>query len=241
MNSSDRVAVVTGSGSGIGAEVARQLADAGFRVVVVGRREDMLRDTAAHDPQRIDVQPLDVGDRSAVDAMVRHVVESYGRLDVLVNSAGTNTVTRAAAEVSLEEWERILKVNATGAFNCIQAVIPQMRAQAGGTIVNISSVAGRRAIPLGGVAYNASKFAMTALGTTVGEEEKDHGIRVTNIYPGEVETPILDARPVPVSAEHRARILQPGDVAQAVLLACTLPPRARIPELVIVPTIQSFM
>ncbi len=168
-------------------------------------------------------------------------MESFGRLDVLVNSAGTNTVTRAAAEVSLEEWERILKVNATGAFNCIQAVIPQMRAQAGGTIVNISSVAGRRAIPLGGVAYNASKFAMTALGTTVGEEEKDHGIRVTNIYPGEVETPILDARPVPVSAEHRARILQPGDVAQAVLLACTLPPRARIPELVIVPTIQSFM
>ena len=117
----------------------------------------------------------------------------------------------------------------------------QMRKQGGGTIVNISSVAGKRAIPLGGVAYNASKFAMTALGTTVGEEEKEHGIRVTNIYPGEVETPILDARPVPVSVEHRAKILQPEDVASAVLLACTLPARARIPELVIVPTTQSFV
>ena len=116
-----------------------------------------------------------------------------------------------------------------------------MRKQGGGTIVNISSVAGKRAIPLGGVAYNASKFAMTALGTTVGEEEKEHGIRVTNIYPGEVETPILDARPVPVSVEHRAKILQPEDVASAVLLACTLPARARIPELVIVPTTQSFV
>lgn len=241
MDASDRLAVVTGAGSGIGAEVARQLAEAGFRVVAVGRREEALKGTAAHESQRIVAHALDVGDRSAVDAMIQAVVERHGRIDVLVNSAGTNTVKRAAADVSLAEWERILHVNATGAFNCIQAVIPQMRSQGGGTIVNISSVAGRRAIPLGGVAYNASKFAMTALGTTVGEEEKEHGIRVTNIYPGEVETPILDARPVPVSAEHRARILQPGDVAAAVLLACTLPPRARIPELVIVPTIQSFV
>jgi len=237
----DRIAVVTGAGSGIGAEVARQLAAANFPVVAVGRREDALRQTASQDPQRIIAHPLDVGDRSAVDAMVKAVVEQHGRIDVLVNSAGTNTVNRAAADVSLAEWERILHVNATGAFNCIQAVIPQMRSQGSGTIVNISSIAGRRAIPLGGVAYNASKFAMTALGTTVGEEEKEHGIRVTNIYPGEVETPILDARPVPVSAEHRARILQPTDVAQAVLLACALPPRARIPELVIVPTMQSFV
>jgi NADP-dependent 3-hydroxy acid dehydrogenase YdfG len=241
MNHSDRIAVVTGAGSGIGAEVARQLAEAGFQVVAIGRREEKLRETASFDSQRIHVQPLDVGDRVAVDSMIQAVVNQHGRIDVLVNCAGTNTVDRASASVSLAEWERILHVNVTGAFNCIQAVIPQMRSQGAGTIVNISSVAGRRAIPLGGVAYNASKFAMTALGTTVGEEEKDHGIRVTNIYPGEVETPILDARPVPVSAEHRARILQPEDVAQAVILACSLPPRARIPELVIVPTSQTFV
>lgn len=241
MNHSNQVAIVTGAGSGIGAAIARQLAVAGFVVVAVGRREDALRETAASDPQRIGVHALDVCDRAAVDRLVESVVGQHGRIDVLVNSAGTNTVERAAASVSPEEWNRILQVNATGAFNCIQAVIPQLRGQGGGTIVNISSVAGRRAIPLGGVAYNASKFAMTALGTTVGEEERENGIRVTNIYPGEVETPILDARPVPVSAEHRARILQPDDVAQAVLLACSLPARARIPELVIVPTIQSFV
>ena len=116
-----------------------------------------------------------------------------------------------------------------------------MREQKRGTIINIASVAGRRAIPLGGVAYNASKFAMTALGSTVGEEEKGNGIRVTNIHPGEVETPILDARPVPVSAEHRAKILQPDDLADAVLMVVKLPPRARVPELVIVPTTQTFV
>jgi NADP-dependent 3-hydroxy acid dehydrogenase YdfG len=237
----EQVAIVTGAGSGIGSAVAWTLANAGFQVIAVGRRAAALDATVTGDPQKIAAHPLDVVDRSAVDQLVASVIGTHGRIDVLVNCAGTNTAKRAVAEVTPEEWERILQVNVTGAFNCIQAVIPQMRKQQGGTIINISSVAGLRAMPLGGVAYNASKFAMTALGITVGEEEKGNGIRVTNIYPGEVETPILDARPVPVSAEHRARILQPEDVAQTVLLACTLPARARIPELVIIPTIQSFV
>lgn len=241
MNSSTKTAIVTGAGSGIGAAISEHLALQGFRVVAVGRREAALQETAKFNPVQISVKAVDVSDRAAVDELMTSVVADHGSIDVLVNSAGTNTVDRAVADVSLEEWNRILQVNATGAFNCIQSVIPQMREQGGGTIVNISSVAGRRAIPLGGVAYNASKFAMTALGATVGEEEKDNGIRVTNIYPGEVETPILDARPVPVSAEHRTRILQPEDVAAAVLLACTLPARARVPELVIVPSTQSFV
>jgi NADP-dependent 3-hydroxy acid dehydrogenase YdfG len=108
-------------------------------------------------------------------------------------------------------------------------------------MINISSVAGKRANPLGGVAYNASKFAMTALGLTVAQEEKDHGIRVTNIYPGEVDTPILEQRPQPVTAEHRARILQPEDVAAAALMVAQLPPRAHVAELTIKPTAQGYM
>lgn len=236
-----KIAIVTGAGSGIGASIARSLAGGGFIVFAVGRREESLEQTVASYPESIHARPCDVCDRQAVDELVASVVQEFGRVDCLVNSAGTNTADRTASDVSPEEWNRIFQVNATGAFNCIQAVNPPMRENGGGTIVNISSVAGKRAIPLGGVAYNASKFAMTALGTTVGEEEKGHGIRVTNIYPGEVETPILDARPVPVSAEHRARILQPEDVASAALLACTLPPRARVPELVIIPTTQSFV
>ncbi|MCL4104824.1 UNVERIFIED_CONTAM: hypothetical protein GTU68_034263 [Idotea baltica] len=236
-----KIVIVTGGGSGIGAAIAENLSRECARVWILGRRAEALNEIASRNPDRISAHACDVSDRTSVDELVSEVIREFGRVDVLVNSAGTNTVKRSIAETSLEDWERILRVNTTGAFNCIQAVLPHMREQKDGTIVNISSVAGRRAIPLGGVAYNASKFAMTALGATVGEEEKDNGIRVTNIYPGEVETPILDARPVPVSAEHRARILQPEDVAATVLLACTLPARARVPELVIVPSTQSFV
>ena len=104
----------------------------------------------------------------------------------------------------------------------------------------VSSVSGIRASKLGGVAYSASKFAMAALGTAVALEEGVNGIRVTNVFPGEVDTPILESRPVKVSDEHRARILQPEDVAAAVLMIACLPPRAHIAELIIKPTTQDF-
>jgi NADP-dependent 3-hydroxy acid dehydrogenase YdfG len=138
------------------------------------------------------------------------------------------------------DWDKLMQVNATAAFNTMHAVLPQMRERQDGLIINISSVAGLRASMLGGVAYSASKFAMTALGTCVGLEERNNGIRVTNVYPGEVETPILDARPVPVSAEHRARILQPEDIAAMVVAIAQLPPRAHVPDIVVKPTTQEF-
>jgi NADP-dependent 3-hydroxy acid dehydrogenase YdfG len=115
-----------------------------------------------------------------------------------------------------------------------------MRERRDGLIISISSIAGKRAMPLGGVAYNASKFAMGALGTTVGLEEAANGIRVTTIYPGEVDTPLLDRRPVKVSAEQKARILQPEDVAAAALMIAALPPRAHVPELIIKPATQVY-
>ncbi len=163
-----------------------------------------------------------------------------GPPDFVINSAGINVAKRSMAELSPENWDKLLGVNATGAYNLMHAVLPDMRERRDGVIVNISSIAGKRAALLGGVAYNASKFAMTALGMTVAQEEKDNGIRVCNVYPGEVETPILDNRPVPVTAEHRARILQPEDVADAVMMILRLPPRAHVPELVIKPTTQAY-
>ena len=240
MSLQDNVAIVTGGGSGIGAAIAVALANEGCHVYIVGRSESKLSDVA-NDSKLIVPHVGDVTDRSAVDTLIQQVKQKHGRIDLLVNSAGTNIAKRSIAELSVEDWERVMAINTSGAFNTIQAVLPTMREQKRGTIINIASVAGRRAILLGGVAYNASKFAMTALGATVGEEEKANGIRVTNIHPGEVETPILDARPVPVSAEHRAKILQPEDLAEAVLMVVKLPPRARVPELVIVPTMQTFV
>ena len=140
-----------------------------------------------------------------------------------------------------EQWDQVLAINATGTYNCMYAVLPQMRERGDGLIININSIAGRRAAALGGVAYDASKFAMAALGIAVGNEDAKYGIRITNIYPGEVNTPILENRPVPVSDEHKASILQPEDVGEVVVTIASLPPRAHIPELVIKPTQQAFV
>ena len=230
-----KTVLVTGGGSGIGAEIARTLADNGCRVAITGRRESRLQEVAASSQNEILYRVCDVGNLEDVAALFDWARAELGSIEVLVNSAGINIAKRSMADLDPAD-----RINATGAYNCIREALPQMREKQDGVIVNISSVAGIRAGLLGGVAYNASKFAMSALSLTVGEEESRNGIRLTSIYPGEVETPILDERPVPVSAEHRARILQPEDLAAAALMVISLPPRARVPELVIIPTTQSF-
>jgi NADP-dependent 3-hydroxy acid dehydrogenase YdfG len=120
-------------------------------------------------------------------------------------------------------------------------VLPGMRARKEGLVVNISSTSGKRAAPLGGVAYDASKFAVAALGTATWNEEAPNGIRVTTVFPGEVDTPILEKRPSPVSDERRAKMLLPEDVGQIVVAIALLPPRAHVPELIIKPISQEFI
>jgi NAD(P)-dependent dehydrogenase (short-subunit alcohol dehydrogenase family) len=242
MRLAGRSALVTGGGSGIGRGIALAFARDGCRVAIAGRREDALRETASlwRGEPSILWRAGDVADRASAGALCSWAAEALGALDILVNSAGINIPRRALAVLEPEDWERVLAVNATGAFLCMRAVLPGMRARRDGLIINISSVAGKRAALLGGVAYNASKFAMTALGATAAIEEARNGIRVTNIFPGEVDTPILERRPTPVSPEHRARMLQPEDVAAAALMVALLPPRAHVPELIIKPLAQDY-
>ena len=238
-----RTAVITGGGSGIGAGIARSLASEGCRVAIGGRREEQLRGVVQgwqQDPEII-CHALDVTDRSSVRTFFSWADEQLGRVDILVNSAGGNIPDRSMAAMRPEEWDRLLAVNATGAYNCLYAVLPQMRQRADGLIVNINSISGKRAGALGGIAYNAAKFAMTALGISVGCEEAASGIRITNVYPGEVNTPILDQRPVPVSDEHRQAILQPEDIANLVVAIVCLPQRAHVPEVVIKPLQQPYV
>jgi NADP-dependent 3-hydroxy acid dehydrogenase YdfG len=140
-----------------------------------------------------------------------------------------------------EQWDMVMDINATGAYNTMHAVLPQMRERQDGLIVNISSISGKRATALGGVAYSASKFAMAALGTAVANEDGKNGIRVTTVYPGEVNTPILDNRPNPVSDEHKAAILQMDDIGGLIVAIAALPPRAHVPELIVKPTHQEYM
>ncbi|MEX0700982.1 MAG: SDR family oxidoreductase [Planctomycetales bacterium] len=242
MQLAGKTALVTGGGTGIGAAIAVALAREGCRVVVTGRREEPLRATAAafEGTPPIAVRAADVVDRDSVGRLVGWMQGEFGRIDILVNSAGINIPKRSMLDMPPEEWDRVLRINATGPYNCMHAVLPGMRERRDGLIVNISSVSGIRAGTVGGVAYSASKFALAALGLSVGNEESARGIRVTNVYPGEVDTPILEQRPTPVTPEHRARILQPEDVAAAVVMVASLPPRARVPELMIVPAAQPF-
>ncbi|MEM9644894.1 MAG: SDR family oxidoreductase [Planctomycetota bacterium] len=244
MNSlKDKVVAVTGGGTGIGAGIAKVLAEAGCKVTVGGRRLEKLKESSGkiESLHPIRCHAIDVADADSIEAFFQDVTETVGEVDILVNSAGINIQNRRMDAMLPEDWQRVMDINATGAYRCMLEVLPAMRKRKDGLIVNISSVAGKRAITLGGVVYCASKFAMTALGTAVSNEVRDEGVRVTNVYPGEVNTPILDNRPVAVSDEHKAAILQPEDIASVVLSICALPPRANVPEIVIKPTTQEWV
>ena len=238
-----KVVAVTGGGTGIGAGIAKGLAEAGCQVTVGGRRLEPLQELAASVSSQhpIRAHAIDVADPDSVRSFFADLRSNVGDVDILVNSAGINIQKRTMAEMSPEDWDRVLQINASGAYRCMYEVLPAMRQRKDGLIVNISSVAGKRAISLGGIVYCASKFAMTALGTAVSNEVRDEGVRITNVYPGEVNTPILDNRPTPVSQEHKDSILQPEDIASVVVTICQLPPRANVPEVVIKPTTQEWV
>jgi NAD(P)-dependent dehydrogenase (short-subunit alcohol dehydrogenase family) len=238
-----RTALITGGGSGIGLGVAQALAAEGCRVAITGRREDVLRSAAAswRGTLPLLVHPCDVADRDSVQRLFAWADRELTQIDILVNAAGVNIKTRTMSEMTPEQWDYVLGVNATGAYHCMRAVLPQMQRRRDGLIINISSISGKRATALGGVAYSASKFAMAALGTAVANENTLTGVRITNVFPGEVNTPILEHRPTPVSDERKAAMLQPEDVGQLVLAIACLPPRAHIPEVVIKPVQQEYM
>ncbi|MGE0534504.1 MAG: SDR family oxidoreductase [Pirellulales bacterium] len=251
-----RTAVITGGGTGIGQAIALAFAREGCRVAIGGRRLDKLQEAvAAWEKEKppaasragsqaaaptVVAHELDVADRRSVDAFFAWARQQVGPVDILVNNAGVNLVRRSMRELDPADWDRLMAVNATGSYNCLRAVLPDMRERRDGLLIHVSSISGKRAGLLGGVAYNASKFAQTALANTVALEEGKNYIRVSTIFPGEVETPILEHRPTPVSAERRAVILQPEDVAAAALFIAGLPKRAHIPELIIKPTVHDY-
>ncbi len=232
-------ALVTGGGSGIGLAVAPE----GARVAITGRSEDRLRAAATvlGAGERVIWHAADVSQPEPVAALVKDVTARLGRIDILVNNAGANIKQRSFRELTPETWKYLVAANLDGAFYCIHAVLPQMLERKEGLIINVNSTSGKRAGPLGGAAYSAAKFGLRGLAMAVAAEEKSSGVRVSTIYPGEVDTPILEHRPNPVTDEHRKGILQADDVAAAVIFIATLPPRAWVPELVIAPTKQQYV
>ena len=236
---SGKVVLITGGGSGVGQATARLFAQLGARVAITGRDQGKLLVTAEGSPG-IFAKAADVTDPTSVAGLVKAVTDTLGRIDILVNNAGTNIKARRMRELSVENWNRLVRTNLDGAFFCIREVLPQMIARKDGVIINVNSISGKRAYPLAGAGYAAGKFGLNALAGCLASEELESNIRVSSIYPGEIDTPILEVRPTPVTAEQRARILKPEDVAAAILWVAGLPPHVSVPELIIKPTAQQY-
>jgi NAD(P)-dependent dehydrogenase (short-subunit alcohol dehydrogenase family) len=239
MELTGKIALVVGGGGGMGLAIGKALAGEGCQVALSDCDEQAARKAAdaAGGGSPLPWRTCDVTDRGQVAQLFLWVARELGTVDILVNCAGINISNRMMATIEPAEFDRVVAVNFTGAFNLIHAALPAMREKRSGLIFNIVSVAGKRVLPVAGVPYCTSKFAMGALGTFVNLEEcEKNGIRVTNIYPGEANTPLVDKRPTPPPPEKRARMLQPEDIAACVLFVAKLPPRAVVPELVITPT-----
>lgn len=233
-----KTAVVTGAGSGVGQAVALALLNQGWQVAIVGRREETLNETVARagaDAPKLSVFPCDIGNSTAVEALGKAIVAKLGPVEVLVNAAGTNAPKRALEVLSLEDYHQMMNTNLNGAYYCTQAFLPSMRANRSGTIVHIISDAGKQASPKAGPAYTMSKFGLAGLTQSINAEERGNGVRACAIFPGDIDTPLLDKRPSPPPAEARARMLRPEDVAECVLLAINLPPHAIVEELILRP------
>lgn len=234
-----KVAWITGAGSGIGAGTALAYAGVGMRLVLCGRREAELKQVAAQVVARggsARVAVLDVADADAVQAVADSIVAQEGRLDVLVNSAGLNVRERNWKHLQRAGWDQVLRIDLDGTFYCCHAALPMMRAQGDGLIINVSSWAGKHVSTLTGPAYSAAKFGVNAMTESLNIEEGIHGIRATAVCPGEVATPILDKRPIPVSAEDKARMVQADDCGELMLFLARMPVHVCLNEVTISPT-----
>ncbi|NJM67000.1 MAG: SDR family oxidoreductase [Acaryochloris sp. RU_4_1] len=233
-------ALITGASSGIGRATAVAFAKSGIDLALVGRSQSRLADLA-QDLQGlgIAVQPFRV-DLAAVDQVstqICHLLEQFGSIDILINNAGMG-YTAELLDTPLTDWQAVLNLNLTSPFQCIQAVLPQMRSQKSGTIINVISVAGRQAFPQWG-AYCASKFGLLGLTKTLAQEERPYGLRVTALCPGAVNTPLWDAATVNADFDRTA-MLSPEDVAQSILQIVQMPQHAVIEELVLMPNAGTF-
>jgi NAD(P)-dependent dehydrogenase (short-subunit alcohol dehydrogenase family) len=232
-----QVVLIFGASSGIGRATATGFAEAGASVAVAARRGSTLAELAAEigtSGHTALALPTDVSHRDQVDRAIASTIERFGRIDVLVNAAGLNTQHRRISDLQQAEWDRVLMTNLTGAFNTTQAVLPQMRSQGGGLIVQFSSVSGRWG-DLSGAAYQASKHGIVGICQATMVEERLNGIRVTAILPGLVDTPMPMNRLTPPSREIMDKALRPEDVAMGCLFLASLPARTYIPELIMMP------
>lgn len=226
-----RRALITGASSGIGKATALAFAKAGIDVALVSRSQEKLEGVAAV-AKEIGVEAkaftVDLGSVAQVKTKIQAIADEFGEIDILVNNAGIG-YTANLSDTPLEDWQRVIDLNITSVFQCMMAIVPGMRQRGKGTIINIASIAAKQAFA-GWGAYCVSKAGLLALSQTLAQEERVHGIRVTAICPGAVNTEIWDTETVNVNFD-RTKMLTPEIVAQTILHTALLPQEAVIEEL----------
>ena len=232
---SGQVAVVVGSSTGMGRATALAFAQSGASVVLAARSADKLKDLAAEIGDGAVACTTDVRNVDQVARLIQTTLDRSGRVDILVYATGTNIPDRSLEVLNHETWDMMVGTNLTGAFNCTKAVLPTMRAQKSGLIIYLSSGC-VQAPDVSGVSYQATKHGLSGLAHGTFKEEQENGIRTTVIFPGLCDTPLVLKRPTPTPPEVMAKALKPEDVADACLFVATTPARARVPELILLPS-----
>lgn len=234
----NKTAVITGGGSGVGRAIALKLVALDWRVVIIGRRVETLQETTAlagTNAINITHDVCDIGDSSAVAAVGKRILGRFGEVEVLVNAAGTNAPRRSLEVLSLEDYNAMIATNLHGAYYCVQAFLPNMRSRKSGTIINIISDAGKQASPKAGPGYVMSKFGLAGLTQSINAEERANGIRACAIFPGDIDTPLLNKRSQVPDATARAKMMRAEDVADCALFCINLPPHVIVEELLVRP------
>lgn len=236
-----KIALVTGAGSGIGRESAKQLAREGATVVLVGRRMDVLEELAQEirgEGGQAVARSAHIEFKEQVDDLIAGVRADVGPVDILVNNAGSASKVLNVRWISQEEWQQVIDVNLNAVYSLTQAVLPDMLDRKSGTIITVSSLAAVNPNLLGGAAYGAAKAGVRNFMTYLHNTFRNDGLRAITILPGETSTPIMDNRARPPRSDERENMVQPEDVARAVHLVATMPQRTVIQELTIAPTHQ---
>ncbi|HTW59645.1 MAG TPA: SDR family NAD(P)-dependent oxidoreductase [Terriglobales bacterium] len=228
-----QVAVITGAGRGIGAAIARKLANLGATAVLCGRTQSTLDATARtilDAGAKAEVIPCDVTILHQLEYAAARVDSTFGRLDILVNNAGVGGFKDPLHTLLPEDWDKILNTNLRGVYFAIRAFAPLMIRAYSGHIINISSLAGKNALP-NGAAYAASKWGLNGLTYSVAEELRGHNIRVSVVCPGSTETELS-----PHEGKNPNKMLQPNDIAHAVAMLVTQAPQSFVSEILLRPT-----
>ena len=239
MTLKNKVCLITGGGSGIGRATANKMAKEGARIIVVGRTQTKIDETVSgikKDGGYASGYATDVSDQALVDDLVSSVIQEHSKIDLLLNNAGHSSKHRRLTTTTATEIQSVIDSNLIGTIYCSQAVVPHMISAEEGTIINIASIAGLSPSNLGGMIYSAVKAAVINFTGFLNDDLKNTGIRASVVIPGEVDTPILDNRPIPPDENARAKMVTAEDTAEAISMIARLPLRTNIPELQIRPT-----